>query len=54
MFAIEVENINRESDIPEESIVFDMFCKGTIVVKEKMVGLLSVELKCTFYKLLFI
>lgn len=52
MFAIEVKDINSESNIAEVRIVLDVLGKGAIIVEKQMIWLLTVDAESTFYKLL--
>lgn len=52
VFAVEVKDVNGESNIAEVRIVLDVLGKGTVVVEKQMIWLLTVDAECTFYKLL--
>lgn len=52
MFAIKVEDVDCESDIFEKRVMPDMLGKGAVVIEKKVVWVLTVDTKCTLYKLL--
>jgi hypothetical protein len=52
MLAFEMKDINGESNILEEGVVLDVFCKRAIVVKEDVIRFLVVNAECTFNELL--
>jgi hypothetical protein len=54
MFAFEMEDIDSESNILEEGVVLDMFCKRAIVVEEEVIRFLVVNAECSFNELLIV
>src|SRR5882762_10405839 len=52
MFAVKVEHVHSQTNFHEKSVVLDMLCKRTIIVKKKVVWRLSIDSKCAFNKLL--
>jgi hypothetical protein len=52
MLAIEVEDVNCESNIFEKWVMPDMLGKRAIIIEEKMVWVSTVDAECTLYKFL--